>query len=303
MIIAVTGSSGLVGSALRPALAAAGHRVVRLVHGASAPGPGSAAWDPAAGRLDPAALEGVEAVVHLAGEGIATGRWTAATKARIRDSRVRGTTLLAERLAAMARPPQVLICASAVGWYGDRGDERLTEASGPGRGFLAETGQAWEAACGPAAQRGIRVVSLRCGMILSPSGGGLATMLPIFRWGLGGPLGSGRQFLSWIALDDVVGVIQFALATERLRGPVNTVAPQSLTNREFTAVLGRVLRRPAICQAPAFALRLALGEMAQGLLLASARVVPARLLEAGYPFRFPDAEGALRHLLGRPGPR
>lgn len=281
MRIAVTGSSGFIGSALVPALEAAGHSVIR----AARPGVG---WS-----LPP----GIEAVVHLAGENIAAGRWTPAQKARIRDSRVHGTHLVSETLARMPAPPRVLVCASAVGVYGHRGDEVLTEESRPGTGFLAEVGQAWEQAAEPARHAGIRVVSLRFGMVLSPRGGALAKMLPPFRLGLGGPIGSGRQYWSWVTLEDVVEVIRYALATEALRGPVNTVAPQSVTNREFARALGRALRRPAIIPMPAFAARLLLGEMADELLLASTRVQPARLQAAGYRFRDPELEPALRRLL------
>ncbi|MEE8200800.1 MAG: TIGR01777 family oxidoreductase [Candidatus Acidoferrales bacterium] len=296
MKIGVSGSTGLVGSALVPFLTTSGHQVVRLVR--SKPNPGEVYWSPGEGRLDASGLEGLEAVVHLAGENI-TGRWTPAKKARIRESRVQGTQLLAGTLAELAQPPKVLVCASAIGYYGDRGEEVLQEASPPGSNFLAEVCQAWEAASQPAAQKGIRVVSLRIGVVLSPRGGALGQMLLPFKLGVGGKIGSGRQYLSWIAIDDLVGVIHHALTTDSLQGPVNTVAPQAVTNLEFTKTLGRVLGRPTLFPLPAFAARWAFGQMADELLLASARVEPARLKASGYVFRTPDLEGALRHLLGK----
>ncbi|OGL10944.1 MAG: TIGR01777 family protein [Candidatus Rokubacteria bacterium RIFCSPLOWO2_02_FULL_72_37] len=299
MIVAVTGASGLVGSALRRALAAQGHDVLPLVRGAApAPGERVVRWDPAAGTLAAADLEGVDAVVHLAGERIA-GRWTAAKKARIRDSRVRSTALLAGTLARLARPPRVLVSASAVGWYGDRGDEILTEGSPPGTGFLAEVCREWEAATGPAALVGIRVAHLRIGMVLSRRGGGLAALLPAFRLGLGGAVGRGVQWMSWIALDDLVGALVHALGADTLAGPVNAVAPHPVTNREFTRTLGRVLRRPAFLPFPALAARLLLGEMANALLLASVRALPLRLTASGYAFEHPQLDGALRAELAR----
>ena len=297
--VLVSGASGLIGSALVPFLTTGGHRVTRLVRSPPA-GEGAVFWDPAARRLDPAALEGADAVVHLAGEPIARGRWTDAKKARIRDSRIQGTELLAEALARLDRPPRVLVSASAVGYYGDRGAELLRETSPPGTGFLAGVCRDWEAATRAAAAKGIRVATLRFGIVLSPAGGALARMLPPFRLGVGGRIGGGRQYMSWIAVDDAVGAIHHALMTDDLEGPVNVVAPQAVTNREFTRTLGRVLRRPTIFPVPAFAARLAFGELADALLLASARVEPARLLAAGYRFRHPDLEDALRHLLGRP---
>ena len=297
--IVVTGASGLMGSALTPSLAAAGHRVKRVVRRVPTAHPDEVAWDPGTGRFETAALEGTEAVVHLAGENSAPGRWTPEKKAAIRASRVEGTRQLCEVLAGLQRPPRVLICASAVGYYGHRGEERLTEASAPGRGFLAEVGQAWEAAAEPARRRGIRVVHLRFGMILSLRGGALAKMLLPFRLGVGGVIGSGAQYWSWLTLDDVVGVVQHALRETTLRGPVNAVAPQAVTNREFTKTLGRVLRRPTVCPVPGWAARLAFGEMADALLLASTRVEPAQLLATSYPYRWPELEGALRHLLAQ----
>jgi uncharacterized protein (TIGR01777 family) len=299
MNILVTGSSGLVGSALVPLLKKDGHTVTRLVRSAPAAGENAVTWDPEKGQLSAAALEGMDAVVHLAGENIAAGRWTAVRKARIRDSRVKGTGLLSETLARLERPPRVLISASAIGYYGSRGDEVLTEESQPGTGFLAEVCRDWEEATAPAARRGIRVVLLRFGVIFSGHGGALAKMLTPFRLGVGGRIGDGGQYMGWVALDDAVGAIDYGLVTEALAGPVNVVAPQAVTNAEFTKTLGRVLGRPTVFPMPAFAARLMFGEVADELLLASQRVKPAQLLDGNYPFRFPDLEGALRHLLGK----
>ena len=299
MKILVSGSTGFIGSALVPFLTSDGHSVVQLLRKPVATVNPTLTWDPAAGRLDAAAFEGFDAVVHLAGESIASGRWTAAKKERIRSSRVDATRLLCNALARLGRPPKALICASAIGYYGDRGDEVLREESAPGRDFLAGVCRDWEAACEPAARKGIRVVNLRFGVVLGRGGGALARMLPPFRLGLGGRIGSGRQYMSWIALDDAVGAVQHALATGALRGPANAVAPRAVTNQEFTRTLGRTLGRPTLFPMPAFAARLAFGEMADALLLGSARVEPARLLASGYRFRHGDLEGSLRHLLDR----
>ena len=299
MRVAVSGSTGFVGSEVVASLSTAGHEVVRLVRRDPAPGERAVRWDPMKREVDAAGLEGLDAVVHLAGENIASGRWTAARKAAIRDSRVNGTRLLCDALAGLTRPPKLLVCASAIGIYGDRGEELLTEESPPGTGYLAEVCREWEAASEPAARKGIRVVALRIGMVLSPRGGALARMLPPFRAGLGGVIGSGRQYVSWIALDDLVGIVLHALQPGELHGPVNAVAPRPVTNRELTGALGKALSRPTLLPVPAFALRLAVGEMADALLLASARVVPRRLEETGYRFRFPELPAALRHLLGK----
>ena len=301
MHILVSGASGLIGSALTPCLEAAGHRVTRLVRGRARPGWGEVAWDPDAGRMPPPALEGMDAVVHLAGESI-VGRWTADKKRRIYDSRVRGTRIICEALRQVARPPKTFVCASAIGYYGNRGERLLLEESRAGEDFLARVCVDWEAAVAPAAERGIRVVSLRLGMVLSASGGALGQMLPPFRRGLGGVLGSGAQYMSWIALDDVVGAISHVLTTESLCGPVNLVAPEPASNRDFTKTLGRVLRRPTRFAVPAFGARLLFGEMADALLLASTRVEPGKLKASGYTFRYPTLEGALRHVLGKPLP-
>lgn len=296
MKVLVSGSSGFIGSALVSSLVANGHNVTRLIRAQPKPGAAEVRWDPAAGTIDAAGLEGHDAVVHLAGERI-LGRWTAAKKARIRDSRVKGTQLLAEALSKLARPPKVLLCASAIGYYGNRGDELLREESVLGTGFLSEVCREWEAASQAAAQKGIRVVQLRIGVVLSPAGGALGQMLLPFKLGLGGRLGTGKQYMSWIAIDDLLGIMQHALATESLRGPVNGVAPRPVTNLEFTKTLGRVLSRPTIFPMPAFAARLVFGEVADEILLGSQRVEPARLAASGYKFRHPELEGALRHLL------
>lgn len=298
MHVAVTGTRGLVGSALVPFLTKGGHRATRLVRGTPV-NSDEAGWNPARGVTEPSRLDGVDAVVHLAGANIAAGRWTPARKAEVRRSRVDGTRKLCETLVQLPHPPKVLVSASAVGFYGDRGTETLTEENAGGTGFLADVCREWEVAAEPASRAGIRVVNLRFGMILSPAGGALRKMLLPFRLGMGGRIGDGRQFASWIALDDAIGVINHALFEESVRGPVNAVAPGPVTNTEFTRTLARVLSRPAFLPLPGFAARLLFGEMADALLLASARVMPARLQASGYRFQFPDLESALRHLLGR----
>jgi uncharacterized protein len=297
MRIAVTGASGLVGSALVPSLVAEGHEVRRLVRRAPA-ALDETRWDPAAGAIDAAALEGLDAVVHLAGESIAGGRWTRARKEKLRSSRVGPTRLLAETLASLKRKPSVLVSASAIGYYGERGPAWLGESEPPSDDFLGRLSVEWEAAAAPAAQAGIRVVHPRTGIVLSPTGGALAKMLLPFRLGLGGVVGSGQQYFSWIALDDVVGAVLHLLAHGDLAGGVNVVAPAPVTNAELTRTLGRVLGRPTPVPVPALGLRLALGEMADAV-LASARVRPERLLATAYAFRFPELEGALRHVLAR----
>lgn len=300
--VAISGSSGLVGGALAAFLATGGHQVTRLVRESSQGMPGfekTAAWDPQSGQLDAAALEGVTAVVHLAGESIAAGRWTEAKKEHIRSSRVEVTRKLCESLARLAAPPEVLVCASAIGYYGDRAEERLEETSPAGEGFLAEVCQEWEQATAPATEAGIRVVHARLGIVLSPRDGALAKMLTPFLLGGGGRIGSGRQWWSWVALEDVLGAINHAILTPELSGAMNVVAPHPLRNAEFTQVLGRVLKRPTLLPMPAAAARLALGEMAEELLLASAQVAPRKLLESGYTFRYPQLELALRYMLGR----
>jgi uncharacterized protein (TIGR01777 family) len=293
----VTGSTGLVGSVLVPFLEKAGHTAMRLVRGTAQPRADSISWDPAQGLIDTSKLSGFDCVVHLAGENIASRRWSAEQKAAIRESRVKGTALLAESLAGIADRPKVVVCASAIGFYGERGDAEMTEESAPGTGFLPEVCKDWEAATRPAADAGIRVVQLRIGVVLTPAGGPLAKMLTPFRLGIAGKVGSGRQYMSWIALDDLIEVISFVATGSNLQGPVNATAPNPVTNYEFTKALGRELHRPTVFPMPAFAARLIFGEMADGLLLASTRVIPARLQESGFHFRFPDIGSALHHLL------
>ncbi len=294
--ILITGASGLIGSALAPALEAGGARVLRLGR-RPGPGPEALTWNPDAGAIPGPALEGLDAVVHLAGESIAAGRWTRARKARLLKSRVGATRLLCETLAALERPPRVLISASATGYYGDRGGELLDEASAPGNDFLAGLARAWEASTAAAEAHGIRVVRLRIAPVLAPRGGLLAPLVLPFRLGLGAALGRGRQWMSWIALDDLIAATQHLLARDDLRGAVNAVAPGAVTNRDFTRTLARVLGRPAWLRAPAVALRIGLGEMADVALLASTRVEPRRLLQSGFKFRYPELEPALRHVL------
>lgn len=301
MKIIVTGSTGLVGRALVRKLLEDGHNVTRLVRGEAqefrAPGTSAVRWNPSEGTIDASALEGHDGAVHLAGESIAEGRWTDEKKRRIRESRVKGTRLLAETLAGLREKPRVLVSASAIGYYGDRGDEVLTESSEPGDDFLSRVCREWEEAAVPAAEAGVRVVNPRIGLVLSGEGGALEKMLTPFKLGAGGRIGSGEQYMSWIALDDLVGVLMRALTDERLSGPVNAVAPQAVTNERFTKALGRALNRPTILPVPAFAVRLAFGEMADALLLSSARVEPRRLDEIGHEFSHPDIDGALRHVL------
>ncbi len=298
MKILVTGASGMVGSALASVLEERGDRVLRLTRTGSGGGPGTVAWDPASGSLDAAALEGIDAAVHLAGENIAAGRWNAAKKRRILESRVHATRLLAQTLTRLARPPRCLVSASAVGYYGDRGAEILREDSPPGTGFLPEVCLAWEREAQAAAAAGIRLVLLRIGVVLSRSGGMLARLLPLFRLGFGGKIGSGEQYMSWVTLEDLVEIVLHALGDASLSGPVNAVTPNAVRNAEFTRTLGRVLRRPTFFAVPAPLARLALGEMADALLLASARVEPAALARTSFRFRYPLLEPALRRLLG-----
>ncbi|HVF57196.1 MAG TPA: TIGR01777 family oxidoreductase [Pyrinomonadaceae bacterium] len=301
MKIIVTGSTGLVGKALVGSLLSEGHSVTRLVRGNaqtfSAPATTAVEWNPDAGTIDAAALEGHDGAVHLAGESVSEGRWTDEKKRRILESRVKGTRLIAETLAALERKPSALVCASAIGFYGNRGGEVLREESASGDDFLSEVCREWEKAALPASRAGIRVAHLRIGVVLSGEGGALPKMLAPFKMGVGGRIGSGEQYMSWVALDDVIGIIRHALTNEAVRGPVNTVAPAPVTNGEFTKTLGRVLGRPTFFTVPAFAARLAFGEMADALLLSSARVEPAQLKATGYRFAYPELEGALRHVL------
>ena len=295
MRVGVTGASGLIGSALARALLDAGAQVSRLVRSRARLGPGDRLWDPPTGSLGDGPE--LDAVVHLAGENVGGGRWTRAFKARLAASRVEPTRRLCETLSRASPRPRVLVAASALGYYGDRGDAWLDETSAAGAGFLPELCSAWEAATGPARAAGIRVVNLRIGVVLDPAGGALARMLPAFRSGLGGRIGSGRQYVSWVSRRDVVGAIQFALARESLEGPVNAVAPQPVTQAELARALGRALRRPTLIPVPALAIRLALGEQGDALLLASARIRPARLIASGHAFEDPELQPALERLL------
>ena len=296
MKIAVTGATGLVGSSLVSAFESSGHSVHRVVRGTTGTA-NDIEWDIPSNTIDSERFNGLDAVVHLAGENIATGRWSAAKKNRIRDSRVHGTSLLCQALAELTEPPQVLVAASAIGFYGDREDDACDEASDPGKGFLAEVCTAWEQATEPAKSAGIRVVNLRIGIVLSPKGGALKQMLLPFKLGAGGRVGSGQQYWSWISLPDLVNVIVHCIDTQSLSGPVNAVSPVAVTNLEFTKALGRVLRRPTILPMPAFGARLALGQMADELLLASTKVVPKRLRESRYDFRHDSLESTLHELL------
>ena len=297
MRVVVTGSSGLIGSALVEWLRDHGHSATRLVR--RPPGDNEVRWDPAAGTIDEAGLEGHDAVVHLAGEGVAAKRWTHAQKARVKESRVKGTTLLSQALASLTDRPAVLVSGSAVGYYGDRGDEVLDESSSSGSDFLAEICREWEAAAMPAETGGIRTVNIRTGIVLSPAGGALRKQLPLFRLGLGGPLAGGRHWMSWISIEDQVRAIVHMLTEDGLAGPVNLTAPSPVTNKEFTAALGRVLHRPAFVPVPRFALAIALGSELAGGLTASQRVLPRRLQESGFEFRQRDIESAFGSMLGQ----
>jgi uncharacterized protein (TIGR01777 family) len=299
MKILIGGSHGLVGTALIKSLEAEGHEIFRLVRHAPT-SKTEVEWSPDRYSIALARIEGFDAVVNLAGESIAEGRWTDEKKRRIRESRVKGTKLLGDALADLTVPPKTFVCASAIGYYGNRGDELLTEASAPGDDFLAKVCAEWEQATALAAEKGIRVVNARFGVILDNNGGALKKMLPPFRMGVGGRIGRGKQWMSWIALDDVIGGIKFALANESVRGPVNFVAPNPVTNAEFTKTLGKVLSRPTIFPIPAFAINLMFGEMGEALLLGSQRVAPARLVGGGFGFSYPQLEAALGHILTKP---
>jgi uncharacterized protein len=305
MLVAVTGSTGLIGTALVRRLEAEGHRVLRFTRSQTTSEADQARWDPMGGCIDAGALATADAVVHLAGRSIGDGlRWTRRIKEEILQSRVRGTRLLAETMAAAASAggPRVLVCASGVHWYGDRGEEVLTESSPADGGFLAEVVRRWEAAADPARAAGLRVVHIRNGIVQAAEAPVLARQLPLFRLGLGGRLGSGRQWWSWIALDDTVGLYRHALFSEDLDGPVNGTAPNPVTNATYTATLARVLGRPSFLRVPELGPRLLLGELAEELLFASLRVLPAAAQASGYAFRFPELEPALRHVLNRPPP-
>jgi len=297
--IVVTGASGLIGKRLVASLESAGRRVLRAVRRDVRDPAREFLWDPAQGRIDRDKLVGVDAVVHLAGANVAGKRWTPAYKKLLIESRVQGTQLISEAIAALEPKPRVLTCASAIGFYGDRGDELVDESSPSGDGFLPDLCLQWERACQPARDAGIRVANMRIGVVLTPDGGALAKMLTPFKLGAGGVIGSGRQYMSWIALVDLVRAIGQVLDDDQLSGPVNLVAPSPATNREFTKTLGKVLSRPTLFPMPAFAARLAFGEMADELLLSSTRVAPTALKRSSFRFDHAELESALRHLLGK----
>jgi len=293
MKIMVTGASGLIGGKLTKSLQKENHEVVRVSRKRD---DNNLFWDPSNKEIDPAALENIDCVIHLAGENIA-GRWTSVKKQKIRDSRKLGTSFLTQALAKTASPPKVLICASAIGYYGDRGEEEIDEKSKFGKGFLADVVREWEAATTPASVKGIRVVNMRFGVVLSAEGGALAKMLPPFRMGLGGIVGDGKQFWSWVALDDVVGALLHVLNNGDIEGPVNVVSPNPATNATFTKALGKTLSKPTLLPMPKLAVKIALGEMGEALLLASARVRPRKLLNSGYEFKYPELMPALKNIL------
>jgi uncharacterized protein (TIGR01777 family) len=299
MKVAVSGSTGLIGTPLTTALRQRGDDVVPLVRRPVSAGERALAWDPERGTIDRSGLEGMDAVIHLAGENV-FGRWSAAKKRRIRDSRVNGTRLVSDTIGALRRPPATLLAASAIGYYGDRGAEPVTEESAAGDDFLAQVSRDWEAATAPAARAGIRVVNMRTGVVLTPDGGALAKMLPPFRLGLGGHVGSGDQYVSWIALDDLIKAMLYLLDNPHMAGPVNLTAPNPVTNRELAKTLGKVLGRPAVVPVPSFALRMAFGAEGAEMLQSGQRVLPARLLATKFEFLFQQIEPALRHLLAPP---
>jgi len=292
MKIAIAGASGLVGSALIPSLTNDGAAITRLVRGAAKSG--EIEWHPNQDQLNEQTLAGFDVIINLAGENIAGGRWTDEQKRKIRDSRVGGTHLLSEAIAKMAVKPSAFICASATGIYGDRDDETLDEQSESGGGFLAGVCREWEKACEPAIKAAVRVVNLRLGPILAREGGMLSKLLTPFKMGMGGKVGSGKQYISWVALEDVVNAIKLAISNQTMRGPVNIVSPNPVTNEEFTRTLGHVLNRPTALAMPAFAARLAFGEMADEMLLASQKVLPKKLLSLGFEFKYPQLEAAFR---------
>jgi uncharacterized protein (TIGR01777 family) len=299
MQILITGSTGLIGSSLIPFLTTGGHNISCLKRDKLKIGENDLYWNPEKGEIEVPKLEGFEAVVHLSGENVA-GRWSDEKKAEIEDSRVKSTGLLCNALSKLEKKPSVLVCASAIGFYGNRGEEILAEESKPGKGFLADVTKKWEAATGIARKAGIRVVNLRLGVVLSPRGGALGKMLFPFRMGLGGKVGSGGQYMSWISIDDVIGAIYHAIKNDSLEGPVNAVSPKPVTNLEFTNTLGNVINRPTFFTMPSLLLRILFGEMADETLLSSTRVIPSKLLSTGYEFQFTDLEASLRNLLGKP---
>jgi len=297
--VGITGATGLIGRHLAAYLGTRGYGITKFVRGAQPSAPDQVAWNPATGDLSPGAMEGLDAVVHLAAAGIADRRWNDRVKRDLVESRLKGTRLLCEKLAQLQRKPSVLVAASASGYYGSRGDDPIDETAQRGDGFLPELCEQWEAATKPASEAGIRVVNLRIGVVLAPDGGALAKMLPPFLAGVGGVLGTGKQGMRWIAIDDLLYAIQHAMLTPSITGPVNATAPQQVNNREFTKTLGRVLRRPTVFPVPGFAARLAFGEMADDLLLQGANILPNVLINSGFRFAYPHLEPALRFLLGR----
>lgn len=299
MKVAITGASGMVGKSLTERLKQSGHQVVSFVRNASSNQNERFQWDPDKGTIDAEGLNGVDAVVNLAGENIAAKRWTPEQKEKIRTSRVKGTTLLARTIAGMSTKPEVLVSASAIGFYGDRGDEMLTENSAPGNGFLADVCKEWEQSTKAAEASGVRIVRARLGVVLSKEGGALQKMLPIFQLGGGGIIGSGKQYMSWVTLDDVVNALIFAIENKSVSGAINIVAPHSVRNSEFTDALGHALHRPVVLPLPAFAAKIIMGEMADELLLSSARVEPLALEGNKFAFEYPNLAGALLHTLGK----
>lgn len=299
MKMLISGSSGLIGTALIASFKERGHEIVRLVRDVSRMAEDTLLWDPEHRELRLEEFEGFDVVINLAGENLSSGRWNDQKKQKIRDSRVINTHMLAELLARLDKPPSLFISASAIGFYGERGDEEVTEASALGEGFLSDLCQKWEEASNAAQSAGIRVINLRIGVVLSIEGGALSRMLTPFKMGLGGVVGSGKQYISWISIDDLIGIILHVINTESLKGPVNAVSPNPVTNRQFTKTLGRLLKRPTFFPLPAFIARLVLGEMADALLLCSTRVFPKVLKESEYSFLYPQLESALKHLLGR----
>ncbi|MDA2919440.1 TIGR01777 family oxidoreductase [Desulfobacterota bacterium AH_259_B03_O07] len=298
MKILISGSTGFIGSALIPFLTTGGHSVSRLLRTKSGLSENDVFWDPAKGEIETSKLEGYGEVVHLSGENVA-GRWTSVKKREIENSRVNSTNFICKTIAKLKKKPKVLVCASAIGFYGDRDDEILTEESDFGTGFLAEVAKRWEAATDSASEAGIRVVNLRFGVVLSPKGGALEKMLLPFRLGLGGKMGSGDQYISWISIEDAIVAIYHSMNNESIEGPLNVVSPDPVTNLDFTKILGKVLNRPTIFSIPSFLLKSIFGEMADETLLSSTRVEPSKLLSTGYEFQYPDLENALRHLLGK----
>jgi uncharacterized protein (TIGR01777 family) len=297
LTVAVSGASGLVGTELTALLREHGHTVVPITRNPSTRTGDAILWDPAKGVADPHQLESMDAIVHLAGENIAAGRWNSAVKDRIRTSRIAGTRTLVQSLSGLRNPPKTLVSASAIGFYGDRGAEILTESSPAGSGFLAEVCQAWEAEAMAAERHGVRVVCVRTGVVLSPKGGALAKLLLPFKLGLGGVIGSGKQYWSWIGLNDLVRALAFCIEQNGVKGPVNAVSPQALTNYEFTKIVGTVLHRPTIFPLPGFVAKIAMGEMANELLLSSSHVIPKKLQEHGFQFAQPDLKSCLEYEL------